>query len=748
MKNAFSFTFLACVLATAGTLMAQVPRQISYQGVLTDANGNIVADGNHQLTLTVYDAATGGTALFNETHNVPVVRGIFNAIIGSNTPIPPSITFNRAYFLGVAVDGGAELSPRTAMTAAPYAIYASSARYADSSRRAGVADVANGVTPGATGVVTAINGQAGGIQLVGAGTTTISSSGNQFTISSASDNTGIKEVHNTNGTIAVTNPQGPSVTIGVPAGAIGARELAENSVGSLAIRDGSITPQKIANAAFEEPKIAPGAVTTGKISDGAVVTAKLADNSVTSPKIVDGGVATVDIANGAVTMAKINTTGALNGQALIFDGTNLKYTFPTAGQLTVPYAQTAADANPLFSMTNSGNGGGGSFTSTGSGVALLGTASGTGTGVRGVNSGSSGRAGYFQNTSPVNNSTVLEAASSGLLGNAVLASAVGGAGVSATSSSGAGVSATSTSGAGVKATSTSGDGLSGASTSGSGVNATSTSGRAGFFTITNTGNALPAIEATTAGAGNGLTATSTSGFGVVGNGPAKAGVIGTIGSSFSYFGSSGVGGYSSGGFGVSGLSSSGYAVLGYSLGGALAGYFIGNVTIQGDLSITGNISKGGGSFKIDHPLDPANKYLYHSFVESPDMMNIYNGNTVLDAHGSAEIMLPEWFETLNRDFRYQLTAVGAPGPNLFIAEKIEGNRFRIAGGAPGMEVSWQVTGIRHDPYADAHRIQVEVEKPAGERGRFLYPELYGKPVEQGIWYLPPPTHVDLRTPNN
>jgi len=596
--------------------------------------------------------------------------------------------------------------------------------------------------------VTAINGQSGSIQLVGAGTTTISSSGNQFTISSAADNSGIKEVRNTNGTIEVTNPQGPSVTLGIPPGAIGARELAENSVGSLAIRDGSITPQKIANAAFEEPKIAPGAVTSGKISDGAVSTAKLADNSVTSPKIADGTIATADISNGAVTMAKINTTGALSGQALIFDGTNLKYTFPTAGQLTVPYSQTAADANPLFSMTNTGSGGSGSFTSAGTGVALLGTASGTGTGVRGVNSGSSGRAGHFQNTSSANNSAVLEASTSGSVGNAVVATAIGGSGVSSTSSTGSGLSGTSTSGSGVNGTSTSGNGVTATSTSGSGVNGTSTNGRAGVFAITNSGNASNALEATTAGAGSAISATSTSGFGIVGNGPAKAGVVGTTSSSFSYFSSSGLAGYASGGFGVSGLSSSGYAVLGYSLGTALAGYFIGNVTVQGDLNITGNISKGGGSFKIDHPLDPANKYLYHSFVESPDMMNIYNGNVVLDAHGSAEIVLPDWFETLNRDFRYQLTAVGAPGPNLFVAEKIQGNHFRIAGGAPGMEVSWQVTGIRHDPYAEAHRIQVEVQKPADERGKYLYPDLYGQPTERGVRYIAPPQHVDLGSPQN
>jgi len=147
-------------------------------------------------------------------------------------------------------------------------------------------------------------------------------------------------------------------------------------------------------------------------------------------------------------------------------------------------------------------------------------------------------------------------------------------------------------------------------------------------------------------------------------------------------------------------------------------------TFSRDVHVNGTLSKAGGSFKIDHPLDPANKYLSHSFVESPDMKNVYDGTVVLDDDAGAWVELPDWFEALNRDFRYQLTAVGAPAPNLHIAEKIVGSRFRIAGGSPGLEVSWQVTGIRRDTYANAHRIPVEEDKPAGEKGTYLHPELY------------------------
>ncbi|MCH2107489.1 MAG: hypothetical protein MK291_12705, partial [Planctomycetes bacterium] len=171
---------------------------------------------------------------------------------------------------------------------------------------------------------------------------------------------------------------------------------------------------------------------------------------------------------------------------------------------------------------------------------------------------------------------------------------------------------------------------------------------------------------------------------------------------------------------------SGYGVYAKGNNGATAGTFIGNV------DVTGGLSKGGGSFKIDHPLDPENKYLFHSFVESPDMMNVYNGNAVFDATGVVEVELPDWFESLNREFRYQLTCVGGFAP-VYVSEEIEGNRFAIAGGNEGLKVSWQVTGIRKDPWAEANRIPTEVEKAPADRGSYLHPEARGLPAERGLY---------------
>jgi hypothetical protein len=209
---------------------------------------------------------------------------------------------------------------------------------------------------------------------------------------------------------------------------------------------------------------------------------------------------------------------------------------------------------------------------------------------------------------------------------------------------------------------------------------------------------------------------------------------GGSGTNYGVHGYAGGSGANRGVYGYAYGAGSNYGVYGLAGGSGTnyAGYFSGNVMV------TGNLSKGGGSFQIDHPLDPLNKYLFHSFVESPDMMNIYNGNIKTDAKGYATVSLSNWFEALNRDFRYQLTVVDERDGDGFAQAKVvrgvKDNSFVIRTSVPFTTVSWQVTGIRQDPYANANRIQVEVDKPAGERGKYIHPEAYGLPKEAGIGY--------------
>lgn len=148
---------------------------------------------------------------------------------------------------------------------------------------------------------------------------------------------------------------------------------------------------------------------------------------------------------------------------------------------------------------------------------------------------------------------------------------------------------------------------------------------------------------------------------------------------------------------------------------------------------------GVKAFRIDHPLDPENKYLQHSCVESPDMMNVYNGNVVTDDSGLAVVTLPAYFEALNRDFRYQLTVVDEGEDDFVFAKiyrRVKANQFTIRTSKANVEVSWQVTGIRHDALAEKERIQPEFDKLESQRGKYLHPSAFGLPDERGINYRP------------
>jgi hypothetical protein len=186
-------------------------------------------------------------------------------------------------------------------------------------------------------------------------------------------------------------------------------------------------------------------------------------------------------------------------------------------------------------------------------------------------------------------------------------------------------------------------------------------------------------------------------------------------------------------FGVFGYSVNGQAGLFWSQSGPALWVSGGDVAAEfdGTVDVWGMSIKSGGGFKIDHPVDPENKYLCHSFVESPDMLNVYNGNVTTDASGSAMITLPDYFEALNQDFRYQLTVIGQFAQAI-VAEEIRKNQFVIKTDKPNVRVSWQVTGVRKDPFANMSRIVVEEDKPVAERGLYRHPEAHGKPKRQGI----------------
>jgi hypothetical protein len=244
------------------------------------------------------------------------------------------------------------------------------------------------------------------------------------------------------------------------------------------------------------------------------------------------------------------------------------------------------------------------------------------------------------------------------------------------------------------------------------------------FGVRGVGTANSGMAAVAFGRGDGVSAlhfSTETGSGVAGTSVLGVGVNGF---SFSAFGVRGEGRNG----GVHGISASTAPSAGAIVGenpGGFAGVFLGKVLV------TGTLFKGGGGFEIDHPLDPANRYLRHSFVECPDMLNVYSGNVTTDGNGEASVALPDYCEALNGDFRYQLTVIGQFAQAI-VAEEVKNNHFTIKTDRPGVKVSWQVSGTRRDPWAVANRIAVEEDKAGEEKGRYLHPKLWGRREEAMI----------------
>ncbi|MEF2976094.1 hypothetical protein [Subtercola sp. YIM 133946] len=319
-----------------------------------------------------------------------------------------------------------------------------------------------------------------------------------------------------------------------------------------------------------------------------------------------------------------------------------------------------------------------------------------------------------------------------------------------TTAAGRGVVGSAPAGIGVEGKSTDGTGVQGTSTNYIGVNATG--GYAGVYAV-GTSYSVVGSGGTYGGyfAGSSTGAYCTGVTGVVGSG-SSVGVSGSGATGVQGSGPTGVSGsstdpngnavYGSGGqyavHGVSGRTAGvrgdsnyvgvwaqaptfalyaeatgtdggSYGVFSKATGSAYA------VFSQGNAHINGTLSKVAGSFKIDHPLDPDNKWLSHSFVESPDMMNIYNGNATTDGGGNATVSLPAYFTALNRDFRYQLTVIG-DFAQAVVSKEVANNSFAIKTDKPNVKVSWQVTGIRQDAYAAEHPIVVETAKDPADVG--------------------------------
>ena len=582
-----------------------IPNTINYQGVLKDASGVIVANGNYNITFKLYDVETSGTALWTEIKAINVVDGIINTQLGNVSPI--TLPFDKSYWLGISIASESELTPRIILTSVPYSLMTKNIMNGSVTAEK-IAD---------NEIVKSLNGFKDNVNLVAGSNVTITPSSNNLTIS-------------TTGSSGLILPF--------------AGELSTPDTKAINILHSASTGTN--NGLYTVINSTLGSAVVGIVNSTTGATRSIFGENHSSTGYGVYGVTT-------------NTSGVnygIYGRSYSTDGFGV-YGFAS---------RTTGTNYGVYGVSSSS----------------------TGTGVYGLASDNSGAENYGvfgQANSPIGQGVRGVSPYIGLYGRAELTSGLN-YGIFGRSLS--------TDGRGVHGTSPY-IGIYGVSTSTLGLSygVYGSSNYSGLFGI--------------------ATPSSGTNYGVRGETNSVDG-CGVLGKSPTY----GVYGWATG-------TVFGYGIYGYCSGTGDAGYFSGRV------EITGWLNKGGGSFRIDHPLDPANKYLNHSFVESPDMMNIYNGNVVTDAFGYSTITLPDWFEALNKDFRYQLTVIGEFA-NAIISQKVQNNQFIIRTDKPNVEVSWQVTGIRHDAFAEKNRMQIEELKKGDEIGKYLYPGAFGLSNEYGI----------------
>jgi hypothetical protein len=763
--------FLSLVLSVAPLAIAQtsaqtasaLPRLVRFGGTVKDLNGSPLT-GVVGITFAFYSEKTGGAPLWLETQNATADgTGHYTVVLGSTKPdgLPAELfTSEQARWVGVQVSGQAE-QPRVLLVSAPYALKAGDAEtigglppsaFVLAVPAAIGSWTSNGaaaaVTPAVATDVTTTGGTLNYLPIFSGADTIIDSSVFQ-TGSGTSGKVGIDTI--TPATQLDVNGAGTiRGTLSLPAIAAATATGGKNSQGlNLVASSFSSTSSTALNQVFRwlaEPAGNDTTAPTGTLNlqyGLGATTPSETGLKVSSKGIVTFATGQTFPGTGAGTITGITTAA---GSGLAGGGVKgaLTLSVPAAGITNAKLAHSSLTVTAGTGLT------GGGLVALGNSITLnvnttkiaqLGTANafvgnqtvtgtvaatsftGNGAGLTNVTASNSAELGglassayaklaaanTFTGAQTVNGTVEASSPATAVIGNSTspIFAAISGGGPAI------GVYGT--------ASGASGSGVYGIANgaSGSGVYASGATGVAGVSTGSGPGGSFTGFSGPS---GSGLAGTDgiegTGGsFDPDAIGEGSAGVVGT--------GGAGVQGGGSGGLFTGGSGANG--VLAYA--GSDGGYA---GTFEGDVNTTGSYLVGGlPQVELDHPLDPANKYLLHSSVESSEMKNMYDGTVTTDGQGQAIVQLPEWFEVLNTDFRYQLTVIGQFAQAI-IGHKIENNRFEIRTNAPNVEVSWQVTGVRQDAYAKAHPLVVEQEKEERLRGFYIHPELYGAPEEKQI----------------
>lgn len=701
------------LLCFVGFAAADVPHLISYQGRLTDASGNPLT-GTHNITFRIYDAASGGTMLWSETHTVELnSEGLYDVMLGSINPFPASVDFSQPYWLAISVDGGAELC-RYQLGAAPYALNIADTVsqvggyfFTDGTRKVfmtqGGLSLPSGETFSTTRDAVAVYGYGSddvGVYgrsdywegIVGYSTADDGIQG----ITSSSSYAGVHAINS-----SVTSPAEAF--------------LAYNGFSVYAPGDAYVGKTLQFGTLSSAPSVGEGKV----YYDATDHTLYLWNGAEWKDLAASGGGGIGG--SGSTNYIPIWTSDSTLGNSIIRKVGNsiaVGSYDPDSALLGVKSTDNFSHAiQGYISSTPDGS----EWTNIYTGSAIFGDCSSGGK----YSAGVLGTVHYYSSADSNNAGVVGAIGGKDIFGG--LAYMIDTTEIYAGYFRGQ-----------VKAEGEVNNNATHPEKSGVGIfiNSVTTDDAFGIYSACNNtpfygigghfegGYKGIEAEATLPGTGSRIGAYGEASGGTLFNAGVYGYAKGDSGALYGVYGE-----VWGGGSGVK------YAIYGDASGtsGALAGYF------NGDVNITGSLSKGSGSFLIDHPDDPLHKTLRHNFVESPENLCLYRGRAHLDENGTATVRMPDYFKSLTKEDEASINLTPVGKPFLVGAEWNEDFSAFTIYGEPNRDVWWTVYADRDDPVI--HQLAKPVVQHKGKDiwipdGKLLYPRAYGFPDSMGMDYHP------------